>query len=262
MHQILQPFVLVLLGIVRLIVPGAQPQESGGDARGIRGTSHLIPRQLVHHKGAVIQIAIERVDHPVAVFPREWLFLVTLVARCLRPPSHIQPVPCPPLPVPRAGQQFLHHPLVGVRARVRLECLHFLVGGWQPGQVEAHPAQERGLVRRRGHFPAFFRQPLANEMVHRVRAGGLLVFLQRLQAPQISPTPRLGGKFIGVQHPACRPRGPRLHPRRQNLLFLRGQWPRLPLGWWRHGARHHPLHQQAVLTVHPLQRVPTAPTRA
>ena len=101
----------------------------------------LVAGDLLDDEPVVGQVAVQGVDHPVAVEPDETR-LVFLVAVGVGVPSGVEPVPTPTLAVVRRGQQAFDDPLVGVFSRVGQERIHLLDRGRQSDEVEAEAAEE------------------------------------------------------------------------------------------------------------------------
>ena len=199
---------------------------------------------LLHGELVERHIAVEGVDHPVPVFP-DGAAAVRLVAVGVGIAREIQPEPRPALAEVRRSEQPIHQLLVGVRAAVRHEVVHFLHVGRQPGQVEAQTADQRfarGLRRGREFLPL---QPRQDEGVdgiayprrpcrprhgrpHRLHVGP--VFL-RLRLPQFG--------LVGPHRPGVDP------PAQQADLGIRQR-----LAGKRHTRRaaeaRHPLDEPAV----------------
>ena len=131
---------------MRDLVPGAADVVPRGDQRvEVARVQHvagdLLPDELV-----VGQVAVERLDHPVAVAPGVVADVVALEALALAEPDDVEPVPRPALAVAGRGEQAVDQLLVGAGRRVGDEPLDLLRLGRQADQVEGEPADQRAPV--------------------------------------------------------------------------------------------------------------------
>ena len=108
-------------------------QRVGVAGVGLVGGQHRDDHPVVR------QVAIERLDDPVAPSPDMRLALANLGAEAVpvAVPPDVHPVPPPALAVLRAGQQPIDERLVGPIAGIGHERADHLGAGDQPGQVEA-----------------------------------------------------------------------------------------------------------------------------
>ena len=108
-----------LLGVdAPFLVDHRVAEEAGGDDLVLRGARQLVAGDLLDDEPVVGQVAVQGVDHPVAVEPDE-ARLVLLVAVGVGVAGGVEPVPSPALAVVRRGQQAIDDPLVGISARYR-----------------------------------------------------------------------------------------------------------------------------------------------
>ena len=126
----------------------------------------LLDRELVER-----QIAVERVDHPVAILP-DAAPVVLLVAVRVGVAGEIQPRTRPPLAVARRGQQAIDDAVVGVRRRVGEEGVELGGRRRKAGQVERDATEERRLRCVRRWRELFTFEPRQHEPVDgRARPG-------------------------------------------------------------------------------------------
>ena len=248
MHQVFQPLVLVFLRIVRLVVPGAQPEEPGGNHRIERAVGQLITGELFEDEAVVREVAVECPHDPVAVFPRERLGLIAFVPARFGEADQVQPMPRPAFAKLRRGEQPVDQSLVGPRVGIGDKPFDLGAGGREPDQVVHDASQQRlatggGGGREPGRF-----EPGGNESIDRVvvGTGGDRVGPQWLQRPEIAPGPHIVGGFEQVERATGRPVRPLCDPLPQHLLFGLGEGPRLPLPGGRHFAGCHAGQQGAV----------------
>ena len=119
--------------------------EAGGDqgieiALGEQVAGKLLDGELVEG-----QIAIQRVDDPLAVAPRPGARAIFFVAIAIRVARQVEPVARPLLAVVRGIEQPVHIALVGVGARVGGEFAYLFGSGRQAGEVETDAAQQGEL---------------------------------------------------------------------------------------------------------------------
>ncbi len=106
--HVLEPLVLVFLGVIRLVVPGAQSKEAGRDDGRLVAVGEFVARELLDDEAVKRLVLIERADHPVAIFPRMGLGLISLVAAGLGVAGHVEPVTSPALAVMWRGEEAVH----------------------------------------------------------------------------------------------------------------------------------------------------------
>ncbi len=144
----LDPELLVVGPALRIGLGQAQ-KRGGRDLIG-GGFVHRIAGELVADERGVRQIAVERLDQPVAIRPDHAVVILFITLR-VGVPRQVHPHRRPALAVARGRQQPLDHVLVGSRGFIRQERCPFLQRRRQAGQVEADPAQPLGAGRfRRG----------------------------------------------------------------------------------------------------------------
>ena len=138
--------------------------------------SDLLDRELIER-----QVAIDRVDDPVApaisIGPR----IVLLVTVAVGVASHVEPMPSPPLTEVRRFEQPINEFLVGVRSLVIHKRIDFFDSRRQTKQIEIQSPNERDSIRfRRRRDPALLQlgqhkrvDRIANPIVllHRRRRG-------------------------------------------------------------------------------------------
>ena len=96
------------------VVPDPQPVEARGDQRLGRVAVDLVAGKLFVQEPVVGLVAVERIDHVVAIPPGERLGRVALVAVGLGVANQVQPVPAPGLAVTGRGEQPIDQSLVGI----------------------------------------------------------------------------------------------------------------------------------------------------
>ncbi len=141
--------------IHEVVVPGSAAEEAEpGDRLRALGLFEEIARELRLHERVPGQVAVERVDHPVALHVGRGIALAPRTvprqpARVvLAEAGHVQPVTPPALPVVGRGEEPLHHRLERAGRRVVHEGVDFLRGRGQAGEVEGGAADELAAVRR------------------------------------------------------------------------------------------------------------------
>jgi hypothetical protein len=140
-----------------LLVQEGVAVEARRDALFARGVRQHVAGQLLDREPVERHVAVERVDHPVAVLPHrpEAVLLVTVRVGV---PGEVEPRPRPPLAVMRRGEQAIDDALVGVRGGVGEEGVALLERRGKADEVERDAAEQR--------FPRGFgrwRQPLGLE---------------------------------------------------------------------------------------------------
>ena len=145
--------------------------EAGGDLLVVGGGRQQVARQLLGGELVERHVAVQGVDHPVAVLP-DRARAVNAVAVGVGVAGGVEPVLAPPLAVVRAGEQAVDLLLVGVGGPVIQELVQFLRSRRQAGQVQADAAQERGLWRFGRRLDPFLFESREDEPVDRVAAPG------------------------------------------------------------------------------------------
>ena len=100
------------------------------------GGPELVGRDLLLHEGGVGLVAIERLDHPIAIAPGGDEEVVRLEARGVGVAHQVEPVAAPSLAIPRRREQAVDELLIGVGRLVVDELLHLLRRGRESVQVE------------------------------------------------------------------------------------------------------------------------------
>ncbi len=181
--------------------------EAGGHLLLERGAREQVPRQLLDGELVERLVAIEGVDHPVAVAPH-LSEIVEVDAVGVGIAGSVQPVAGPVLPPVRGSQQFVHQLLVSIGRLVRHKRTHHRRIGRQSGQVQTQAAGQ-GLAIGLGCWrKALGLQARQNESVHRVASPGL-VFNRRHR-----------WLLRGDEGPVQLVVGPLLHPPFQNGFLL------------------------------------------
>ena len=110
------------------------------------GGPQLVGRDLLLHEGGVGLVAIERLDHPIAIPPGGDEEVIGLEAGRVGVAHQVEPVAAPALAVPRRREQAVDELFVGVGRLVVDELLHLLGRGRQAVQVEIGAAGEGAAV--------------------------------------------------------------------------------------------------------------------
>ncbi len=202
-----------------LLVELAVAVEAGRDLLLERRVLQHVAGELLDGEVAERQIAIERVDHPVAVLPGR-AALVLLVAVRVGVAREVEPRPRPALAVALRGEQAIDQAAVGVGARVRHEGVDLLRRRRQADQVEAQAADE-GLARRlrRGRH-ALFLEPREHEGVDRALHPARVAHRGLLRPLRLQVGPVHGGR-LGLLLRGVRAACPRVDPGR-DACDLRG----------------------------------------
>ena len=252
MHHVLDPLVLVLVGVIRLVVPRAQADEAGRDHAAVGAVRQLIARKLLRDKPIVRQIVIEGVDDPIAVPPRAGLFLVAFVATGVGIADDIEPIPRPVLAVERRCEQSIDESRVGIRGGIVRELVDLLSRRRQADDVKVDAANKRSPIGRRRRLPTAGVQPLCNEGVDRRETHGLQPVgfrhawtPHRLKRPPISAAAGVGRSLIGIKHATRWPDCPAFNPSAKHCNLGVRQSLRFLLLGRRHLPRFEPLDQMA-----------------
>ena len=146
-HAVEHGFHAELLGVdAALFVDHRVAQKSGGDALILgRRSASRSPAICSMMKLVVGQIAVERVDHPVAIEP-DAARLVLLEAVGVGIARRVEPVAAPALAVVRRRQQPVDLLLVGVRDFVGQERIDFFDRRRQADQIETQAAEQRDAI--------------------------------------------------------------------------------------------------------------------
>ena len=171
--------------------------ESGGDDLALRRLGKQIAGKLLNGELIEGHVRIVGVYHPVAPMPHV-AAAVALVAVAVGIPREIKPLERHRFTVARRGQQAVDLLFVGVRRRVGEECVSFRGRGWQTGQIERRPAQQRQFIRfRRWLKPLFFQASQYEEIDAIARPPGVL-HCRQLRTPGglKGPMPLIFGALI------------------------------------------------------------------
>ena len=139
-------------------------QKTGGNALVECWVWQQIAGELFEGEFIEWQVAIERLDDPVAIRPdrTRGVLFVTVRVRVAR---GIQPLPPPTLAIVGRSEQSFDEVIVSVRRFVADEFIHFRRRGRQTDQIEAQAAAERYAVSFRHWLQAFFVQTGEHEIV-------------------------------------------------------------------------------------------------
>ena len=150
--------------------------EVGGRGHGLGGRhGHFITRKLLDDELVERFVGVQRVDHVIAIPPDERLLRIALVAVAVRVAHDIQPVPGPALTISRSRQKFIDDRGERPRRSVLQEAILLGRRGWQAGQIEIDPPEQRARLGGRSGLPAASLQASNNKVVDRIaRTRGAL----------------------------------------------------------------------------------------
>ena len=183
-----------------LVVAWSLPMKGASDAVLKGGFGKQVSGQLFDHELIVRQIAIEGVNHPVAIGPDSRALPVLFVTFCIRISCQVQPHGRPAFAIAWRSQQTIHLFFVSVGGGIRQIRCFFLGCRRQSGEVERHPAQQGCLVGFRRRCQPFFLQPRQNKLIH------------GLARPIRSPNFRQGLSLGWYKRPIVLPVGSLLDP--------------------------------------------------
>ena len=141
----------------------ADAVKAGGDQRLVRNLVQLVAGELFGHEPVVRLVAVERVDHVVAIFPGVGAVVVVNVAGAVGIARHVEPMPPPTLAVVRRGEQAIHYLLPRVRRGIVDERLHLVGRRQQADHVEIDAADQRAAIGRRRGLESLLRRAPASE---------------------------------------------------------------------------------------------------
>jgi hypothetical protein len=209
-----------------------QPVESAGDPLRVRGVGQEVARDLLARELVEGLVAVEGVDHVVAV-GEVVVQLVAVVADRVREPGQVQPLDRHPLAVVRRGEQPVHDAVVGAGRGVSDKGLGFRDGGRQAGQVEAQAADQGATVGLgSGRDRALLQLP-EDKPVHRVPGRGLCGGRLGLPRRRVGPVGLIDGPLLDpAPHDLLVPRGEQVEGvgRRHHLGRVPGADPAPGLG--------------------------------
>ena len=128
-----------------LLVLHRVAMETGGDDVVGGGAREQVAGDLPDRELVERHVGVERTDHPVAIGP-DLPLPVFLVAIGVGVAGEVEPLAGPALAIPRAREQPVDEPLVGVGGRVVQEGVELHGRRRQTGEVEEHAPAERRLV--------------------------------------------------------------------------------------------------------------------
>ena len=138
--------------------------KARGDLLLQRRVRQQIARELPDGELVEAQVAVERINDPIAVFPN-LPRRVNAVAVRVGVTRGVEPPTAPALPVIRRRQQPVHPSLVGVGTRVAQKLVQFRRCRRQTEQVQTQPPNQRDAVRFRRWRDAVLLQPSENKRV-------------------------------------------------------------------------------------------------
>ena len=119
--------------------------EAGGDLLLERGVRQQVAGELFDRKTVERQVAVEGVDHPIAILP-DLPRGVDAVAVGVGIASQVEPVAAPAFAIVGRGQQAIDQTLVGIRGLVINKGVDLGGRGRQAQQVEAEAADQRDAI--------------------------------------------------------------------------------------------------------------------
>ena len=172
--DVVQNLLPPLLQIARIALVRIVPAEARRDPRLRTLRPQFVARDLLLHEAVVRLIAIQRIDHVIAIAPGVRPRFVALEALALRVARQVEPVPSPALAVLRRCQQAIHHLRERIRRLVGDKRIDFGRRRRQSDQVERRAPQQRDLVRgrpRRDRLRLQFRRDEAIDIGVRTHAA-------------------------------------------------------------------------------------------
>ena len=202
--HVFKTFIFIFLRVVRLVVPGSQSQEAGGDQRVVGTVGKFVAGELFEDEPVERQVVVEGADDPVAILPRERLGLVAFVARGLGVARDVEPVTSPALAELGRGEEFVDELFVGIGIRVIVERVNRF-GAWRDAdEVNRHAANQSPLVGLGGGLPAFFVELATNQDINGIRVGDFGL-PDRLKRPPIASGAGLACRLEAIETPPAWP---------------------------------------------------------
>ncbi len=164
-------------------------QKAGGHGRRRIAGLEQIAGQLQADELVVGQVAVQRVDHPVAIAPGIGSQQVVFESVRLGKPGQVEPMLGIALAVRRRRQQPVHQLLIRVWRIVAQECLDLFRRWRQTGQIKAHTAQQRGSACHRQGIDRLLVERTFDERIDRAVAPHRVGCFRRLDLGnrQVSP---------------------------------------------------------------------------
>ena len=119
--------------------------ETGGNQLIRCRVGKQIPSDLFDHKLVVRLIPVQCPHHPIPVGPH-LAIVVQVQSMGIAVAGRVQPEPRHVLAVTRGTQQPIDDLFVGIRRFVGQKCIDLVRRGWQPGQIQRDPAQQRDAI--------------------------------------------------------------------------------------------------------------------
>ena len=196
-YQIFKSFINVVLRVIRLIVPCAQSQKSGGNHSLFAAIRDFVSSQLQADKLIPGKICIQCLHDPVSILPGKWFGLVAFIATGVGIAYHIQPVSGPAFTIVRRCEQAVNQLLILNGSQPPLPCpvcgssqFHVGLQRWQSGYHPAQPSHQFPCSCRRGRCQLMLLQSSRKESINGMRLPGVpgdsrrLRWLSRLQGLQ------------------------------------------------------------------------------
>ena len=178
---------LAELGILPLDdIVRAGDEEAGADPR-----IQCIARKLLAHKLVVRLVAVQRIDHPVAIVPRVGPFAVGFEPGRFAEPNQVEPMTGPAFAVSFAGQYLFNQFGKCLGIGISNECGDRLRSRRQPVHHEMQPANECAPGCRRGVGQPIGVQLGLDKRIDRQARPRRFGALDRLERPVIPGVRRL-----------------------------------------------------------------------
>ena len=179
--------------------------EARGDARLHRAALEQVAGNLFEGKPIERHVMVQRVNDPMAEAPGVRTGQVFFIAVAVGVAGLIEPMLGPLLAVMPRVQQAIHQLFVGVRAIIEQKALDLLGRGRKTRQVEAEPADQRGLAGGRRRLDAFGIEFCEHETIDGIADPPRVAYPRKARAGHRlkAPMPRLRVFGFG----GCRIRG-------------------------------------------------------
>ena len=147
----------------------------------IRRVRQQVPRELFGGELVERFVGVKRPDEIIPISPDRAQRIVRISGR-VRIARLIEPEARPMFAESRLRQQAVDHAFISTRSGILLETLHIGRSRGQAGQIQRHPARNRGALglRCRRKFLAF--QSAENEAVHRIRSPSHIAHLRECRS--------------------------------------------------------------------------------
>ena len=199
-----------------LLIDHRVAMEAGRDQLVVGRVRQEVAGDLLDHEAIERHVVVQGIDHPVAVAP-DRAIPVDGVAVRVGVAGDVKPMPAPALAVVRGLQQPLDQATVRAGFFVVDERTDFRRAREQPGQVQAHPADQSPPVRFGGRLQAFGFELGEHECVNGIAVPALSVHARRLGPLHGAQRPQ-GNRGFGIAGRAA-PSRPGANPCSERLDF-------------------------------------------